>query len=103
MMQDLKSADVVVTNPIRFAVALKYDAASMRAPRVVAKGARLLARRIRQIARENGIPVVQDPPLARALFKGCKVGQDIPLTLYKTVAELLAIVYRRDGAAAGAR
>jgi flagellar biosynthetic protein FlhB len=102
MMQDLKSADVVVTNPIRFAVALKYDSASMRAPRVVAKGARLLARRIRRIARENGIPVVQDPPLARALFKGCKVGQDIPLTLYKAVAELLAFVYRRDGAAAGA-
>jgi flagellar biosynthetic protein FlhB len=69
---------------------------------VVAKGARLLARRIRRIARENGIPVVQDPPLARALFKGCKVGQDIPLTLYKAVAELLAFVYRRDGAAAGA-
>jgi flagellar biosynthetic protein FlhB len=102
MMEDLKTADVVVTNPIRFAVALKYDAATMRAPRVVAKGARLLARRIREIARENGIPVVQDPPLARALFKACKVGQDVPLTLYKAVAELLAFVYRRDGAAAGA-
>jgi flagellar biosynthesis protein FlhB len=69
----------------------------------VAKGARLLARRIREVARENGIPVVQDPPLARALFKACKVGQDIPLTLYKTVAELLAFVYRRDEAAAGVR
>lgn len=95
MMSDVKTADVVVTNPIHFAVALKYDSERMGAPRVVAKGARLLARRIREIARDAGIPIVEDPPLARALYKACKVGSEVPLSFYKAIAELLAVVYRR--------
>ncbi|GJM43972.1 MAG: flagellar biosynthesis protein FlhB [Gemmatimonadota bacterium] len=102
MMQDVKEADVVVTNPIRFAVALKYDVAKGGAPRVVAKGARLMAKRIREIAREAGVPIIENPPLARSLFKACRVGAEVPLSLYKAVAELLAFVFRqRDQAAAG--
>ncbi len=104
MMQDVETADVVVTNPIRFAVALKYDAEKGGAPRVVAKGARLIARRIREIAREAGVPIVENPPLARSLFKACRVGAEVPLSLYGAVAELLAFVYRqRDRAAGGVR
>jgi flagellar biosynthetic protein FlhB len=101
-MQAVKTADVVVTNPIHYAVALKYDSARMAAPQVVAKGARLLAKRIRDIARESGVPVVENPPLARALYRACKVGADVPLSLYKAVAEVLAFVFRkRDRTAAG--
>jgi len=104
MMEDVKTADVVVTNPIRFAVALKYDTATMDAPKVVAKGARLVAKRIRDLAREAGIPIVENPPLARALFKAGKVGAYVPLSLYQAVAELLAFVYRRrERAFGGAR
>ena len=103
MMENVKTADVVVTNPIRFAVALKYDPATMKAPRVVAKGARLLARRIRDLARENGVPIVENPPLARSLYKAVQVGSDVPVSLYQAVAEVLAFVWRkRDGASAGA-
>jgi flagellar biosynthetic protein FlhB len=101
MMEDVKTADVVVTNPIRFAVALKYEAGKSAAPRVVAKGARLLARRIRDIARESGVPIVENPPLARALYKACRVGAQIPLSMYQAVAELLAFVYRRRETAPG--
>ncbi|MEZ5065297.1 MAG: flagellar biosynthesis protein FlhB [bacterium] len=102
MMEDLKTADVVVTNPIRFAVALKYDPATMRAPRVVAMGARLLAARIREAARVAGIPIVENPPLARALFKAARVGGEVPVALYQAVAELLAFVWRkRDAHAIG--
>jgi flagellar biosynthetic protein FlhB len=95
MMADVKTADVVVTNPTRFAVALKYDSGRMAAPRVVAKGARLLARRIRDLARAAGVPIVEDPPLARALYRACRVGAEVPLSFYRAVAELLAFVYRR--------
>ena len=102
MMEDVKTADVLVTNPIHFAVALKYEPTTMAAPRVVARGARLVARRIRDIAREASVPVVEDPPLARALYHTTKVGGDVPLSLYQAVAELLAFVYRqRDAAIAG--
>lgn len=102
MMADVKTADVVVTNPIRFAVALKYDPEKNAAPRVVAKGARLLAKRIRDAAREAGVPIVENPPLARALYRACEVGAEVPLSLYKAVAELLAFVYRgREKKAAG--
>jgi flagellar biosynthetic protein FlhB len=104
MMQDVRTADVVVTNPIRFAVALKYEPAKMTSPRVVAKGARLLARRIREIAKEAGVPIVEDPPLARALYHACKIGSQVPISLYKAVAQLLAFVYRdREPARGGAR
>jgi flagellar biosynthetic protein FlhB len=104
MMSDVKTADVVVTNPIHFAVALKYDPQTMTAPKIVAKGARLVAKRIRDAAREAGIPIVENPPLARALFKSGKVGGSVPIALYQTVAELLAFVYRRrERAFGGAR
>jgi flagellar biosynthetic protein FlhB len=104
MMADVKTADVVVTNPTHFAVALKYDPESMAAPRVVAMGARLLAQRIKDLARAAGVPIVEDPPLARALYKACKVGSEVPLSFYKAIAGLLAVVYRkRDGANGGGR
>ena len=97
MMQAVPTADVVVTNPTSLAVALKYDVGEMPAPYVVAKGQRLIADKIKQIAREHDIPIVEDKPLARALFKMCDVGQAVPETLYRAVAELLAYVYRLKG------
>jgi flagellar biosynthetic protein FlhB len=99
MMHDVRAADVVVTNPVHFAVALKYDVQRMIAPRVVAKGRHLLARRIRDAARKANVPVVENPPLARALYQACRVGSEVPLSLYQAVAEVLAFVYRRRDAA----
>jgi len=90
-------ADVIVTNPTHFSVAIKYDPENMGAPRVTAKGADLIAFRIRQIARQNKVPIVERPPLARALYWGIEVGQEISLEHYEAVAELLAFVYRIDG------
>lgn len=95
MLDKVPKADVVVTNPIHVAVALKYDRTKMDAPQVVAKGARLLAERIKQIAREHGVPIVENKPLAQSLYKMVDVGQTIPETLYKAVAEVLAYVYTR--------
>ncbi len=89
-------ADVVVTNPTHFAVALRYDSDEMHAPRVVAKGADYLALRIRMIASASGVPIVERPPLARALYRQCEMGQEIPADLYEAVAEVLAYVYRLD-------
>jgi flagellar biosynthetic protein FlhB len=104
MMADVKTADVVVTNPIHYAVALKYEPTEMKAPKVVAKGARLLAKRIRDAAREAGVPVVENPSLARALFRAVRVGSEVPLSLYQAVAELLAFIWReRDRMPGGAR
>ena len=104
-LQRLRSAvpkaDVVVTNPTHFAVALKYDAATMRAPRVVAKGADHLAVQIRLIAAQSGVPIVERPPLARALYASVKVGQEVPADQYEAVAEVLAYVYRIEGRRAG--
>ena len=94
-------ADVVVTNPTHFAVAIKYDEAKMHAPRVVAKGGDLLAMRIREMASANGVPIVERPPLARALFRSVEVGGEIPEDFYSAVAELLAYVYRLDRELAG--
>lgn len=93
MMHEVPNADVVVTNPVRLAVALKYDAKTMGAPRVVAKGARLVAERIRETAAEHNVPIVENKPLAQALYKAVEVGGEIPSHLYKAVAELLAYVY----------
>jgi flagellar biosynthetic protein FlhB len=93
-------ADVIVTNPEHISIAIRYDAESMHAPRVVAKGADHLALRIRQIARQHGIPIVERKPLARALYKQVPVGGEIPPDFYKAVAEILAFVYRLDGAEA---
>ncbi len=99
MMQAVPQASVVVVNPTHIAVALRYDQ-SMRAPKVVAKGKRLLAERIIALAREAGVPVIQDIPLARSLYKLVEVGDEIPAALYKAVAKILAYVFAvRRGAA----
>ncbi len=96
MGQAVPQADVVVTNPTHFAVALKYDD-DMAAPKVVAKGADLMAMRIRQLATAHGVPIVERPPLARALYRYVEVGQEIPEKFYSAVAEILAYVYRISG------
>jgi flagellar biosynthetic protein FlhB len=93
MMADVPTADVVVTNPTHFAVALRYDP-QKAAPEVVAKGADLLAKKIREIAADSGVPVIADPPLARSLHASVEVGHVIPEELYQAVAQLLAFVYR---------
>jgi len=90
------TADVVVTNPEHLSVAIRYDAATMAAPVVIAKGADLVAFRIRQLAQRHGIPVVERKPLARALYAQVEVGQPIPQDLFKGVAELLAWVYQLE-------
>lgn len=94
MMEEVPKADVVITNPTELAIALRYDGETMSAPKVVAKGAGFIAKRIRQIASDNGIPIVEDKPLARTLFKLVDTGQHVPTNLYKAVAEVLAYVYR---------
>jgi flagellar biosynthetic protein FlhB len=96
MMAAVPDADVVVTNPTHFSVALKYDG-SMQAPTVVAKGQDLIALRIRELAAEGGVPVVPDPPLARSLHASVEVGQQIPEELFQAVAQVLAHVYRLAG------
>lgn len=94
MMAEIPKADVVITNPTHLAVALKYDAATMPAPLVVAKGQRLIAEKIKEIAREHDIPIVENKPLAQSLFKLVEAGAYIPATLYRAVAEVLAYIYR---------
>jgi flagellar biosynthetic protein FlhB len=97
MMQAVPKADVVVTNPTHFSVALRYDKKRNRAPEVVAKGADELALRIRELAQQNGVPLLEDPPLARALYRAVKVGQEIPEKFYQAVATVLSHVYRLRG------
>lgn len=94
MMQDVPKASVVITNPTHYAVALKYDALKMSAPKVVAKGADLIARRIRDIALASGIPIVEDKLLARTLYTSVEVGDLIPEKLFQAVAQVLAYVFR---------
>ena len=94
MMSEIPKADVVVTNPTHYAVALRYQGNSMRAPQVVAKGAHLLAQRIGALAREHDVPVVEAPPLARALYRHAELGDEVPAALYTAVAEVLAYVYQ---------
>src|SRR5574340_123004 len=94
MMAAIPTADVVVTNPTHYAVALKYGETGMRAPVVVVKGSHLLALRIREIAEENHVPILEAPPLARALHKHTDLGESIPEALYTAVAEVLAYVYQ---------
>jgi flagellar biosynthesis protein FlhB len=91
-LQDVPNATVVVTNPTHFAVALQYDR-TLTSPRVVAKGADLLAQRIKQVATEAGVPIVENKPLARGLYSAVEVGEDIPIELYQAVAEVLAYVF----------
>lgn len=99
MIAAVKTADVVVTNPTHYAVALKYDPVSMPAPMVVAKGQDYIALRIRDVAREAGVPVLQEPPLARALHASVQIGHYIPANLFHAVAEVLAWVYALRGRA----
>ncbi|MEO8538496.1 MAG: flagellar biosynthesis protein FlhB [bacterium] len=103
MMSAVKTADVVVTNPTHFAVALKYDPVNMQAPMVIAKGQDLLAKRIREIAMKNGVPVLEEPPLARALHAAVPVGGYIPGNLFHAVAEVLAWVYALRNKSSAAR
>ena len=102
MMEDVPRADVILVNPTHYAVALAYDAAKMRAPRVVAKGVDLIAQTIREVGERHGVPIVSSPPLARALYRQARIGEEIPVTLYAAVAQILGYVYqlrawRRDG------
>lgn len=94
MMTAVPKADVVVTNPLHYAVALEYKERRMRAPIVVAKGTALVAERIKEIAREHRVPIVEAPPLARALYRHAEVGDTIPAALFSAVAQVLAYVYR---------
>lgn len=105
MMAAVPAADVVITNPTHYAVAIRYDESRMGAPRVVAKGTDAVAERIREIAREAGVPLVEAPPLARALWAHVELEDEIPVALYTAVAQVLAFVYqlRQHLAGLGAR
>ncbi|QWA09092.1 flagellar type III secretion system protein FlhB [Sodalis ligni] len=102
MMNDVPKADVIITNPTHYAVALRYEDSKMSAPKVIAKGAGEIALRIRELGESHRIPLLEAPPLARALYRHCDIGQSIPAALYAAVAEVLAWVYqlkrwRREG------
>ena len=101
MLANVPKADLVVMNPSHYAVALKYDDATMAAPRVVAKGADLLAMRIRDLARDAKVPVLRAPPLARALYAHCEIDREVPAALFAAVAQVLAYVYQLRAALAG--
>ncbi|MGQ0700088.1 MAG: flagellar biosynthesis protein FlhB [Panacagrimonas sp.] len=94
MMAAVPTADVVITNPTHYAVALKYSAGAMRAPRAVAKGADVIAAAIRELAREHRVPIVSAPPLARALYRSVELDQEIPGALFQAVAQVLSYVYQ---------
>ena len=97
MMESVPDADVVITNPTTLAIAVKYDAKEMVAPQIVAKGAKLIAEKIKDVARENDVAIVENKPLAQTLFKSTEIGDFIPANLYKAVAEVLAYVYKLRG------
>ncbi len=97
LKKDVPTADVVVTNPTHFAVALKYEESKMRAPRLIAKGVDFMAQRIRELAVEAGVPIIERPPLARAIYRMVDVGEEIPEEFYAAVAEILAYVYELTG------
>ncbi len=94
MMKEIPTADVVITNPTHFAVALKYEVGGDNAPKVVAKGVDFMAQKIKEIAKENDIPMHEDVQLARALYKSCEIGDEIPEKLFQTVAQILAYVFQ---------
>jgi flagellar biosynthetic protein FlhB len=94
MMADVPNADVIITNPTHYAVALSYKVDSMEAPKVVAKGVGFLAQKIKELALQHNIPQVENKPLARALYKSVEVGEYIPAHLYRAVAEILAYIYK---------
>jgi flagellar biosynthetic protein FlhB len=95
MMAEVPKADVVITNPTHFAVALKYDSSQMTAPEVVAKGQDFMALKIREVAREHEVSIVENPPLARLLYSSVEIGDVVPEDLYQAVAEVLAFVYKQ--------
>ena len=97
MMQAVPEADVVVTNPTHFAVALKYKPDEMTAPMLVAKGADLIAQKIREVAEENDIAIVENPPLARALFSSVDLDEEVPQEHYQAVAEIISYVWNLEG------
>jgi flagellar biosynthetic protein FlhB len=97
MLKEVEKADVVVTNPTHIAVALRYDMANDSAPVVVAKGERLIAEKIKEVARKFNVPIIENKPVARALFELAEVGAAIPAKLYRAVAEVLAFVYKQKG------
>jgi flagellar biosynthetic protein FlhB len=94
MMHKVPTADVVIVNPTHFAVALKYDAKKMRAPRVLAKGADMVAANIRRIAEEHRVPVFESPKLARALYRSTDLNKEIPQGLYMAVAQVLSYIFK---------
>jgi len=91
--QEVPNADVVVTNPTHYAVALRYDKEKEQAPRIVAMGVDNIALRIREIATENDVPLFEDPPLARRLYSDAELGEEIPLDMYEAVAKVVAFIY----------
>src|SRR5690606_1090678 len=94
MMSEIPNADVIITNPTHISIVVKYDAVTMIAPQVIGKGSDHLALKIREIAKKHDIPIVENVPLARALYKTVKEGEGVPRTMYKAVAEILAFVYK---------
>jgi flagellar biosynthetic protein FlhB len=94
MMHAVPTATAVIVNPTHFAIAIKYEAGAMGAPKVVAKGRNYLAQRIRELAVRHQVPIIENPPLAQALYKTVEVGQEIPVHLYRAVAEVLAYLHR---------
>lgn len=97
MMQEVPKADVIITNPTHFAVALKYDGSKMEAPQIIAKGQDYVALRIRELAKEHGVVTMENKPLARALFQRAEIGDTVPADLFQAVAEVLAYVYKLKG------
>ena len=97
MMAAVPKADVIITNPTHFSVALQYDAAKMAAPIVVAKGQDNIALKIREIAKKHDVPIVENPPLARALYASVDIDEPVPIEHYKAVAEIIGYVYKLKG------
>jgi flagellar biosynthetic protein FlhB len=97
MLEAIPDADVIITNPIHVAVAIRYDTDSMEAPTVVAKGAELFAQRIKEIARANNVPIVEEPDVARTLYRVVELDQEIPANIYQTVAEILLFAWQQVG------
>lgn len=97
MMQEVPKADVIITNPTHFAVALQYDASKMEAPKIIAKGMDHIALKIREVAKESGVAMMENKPLARALYERAEIGDVIPPDLFQAVAEVLAYVYKMKG------
>ncbi len=96
MMSEVPKADVVITNPDHYAVALKYERGKMAAPKVIAKGKNTIAEKIKEIAKKHNIPIVENPPLARTLYTSCEIGDFIPESLYVAVAKILAKIYTQN-------